>query len=680
MHIENTMLKTERKYALSATLVLAVVLVCSQVSTKPVRGAEEAPATFDVRGRVVNPEGQPVAGASIYVSDRWDRTTEIASAKGGRSAPERTKTGADGSYQFSATKLDMDQHLNVVAVADGLGPDWVPLTRANRGGGLHDLRLVTDDVPLAGRVLDLESQPVSGATVEVQRILKAPGENLWPYFGAWSRDAVYRRQAKPRGYEESIMSSLEIVEAVKTGADGQFKVYGFGQNRVVVLAIEAPGLERRVVEVVTRFNVPKGVPVVRAAKADYLLAPGKPISGVVRDKATGQPVPGVQVESGNPQSLEFVRATTDAEGRYKLLGVSKKNSYGLIAQSGPYIRSLLFVNDTPGAEPITADFELQRGLEVQGRLIDKTTGRPVRGYVEYCPLVDNPNLAEFPSFTKLRIEDLEFSTRLDGSFSVPVLPGRGVISAHSWENRFTNGHSWPAASSNVVPFHWGIESYHALVEIDASENNPQSLKCEIALDPGRTLTGTVVGPDGEPLTGSLAWGVRPAFDAYELDIGLPILRSASFTATGLDDRNPRYLLFWHKEKELARAMLVWGDERGPLTVRLEPLGTVHGCLTNPDGMPLAGVTVDSDWYPSTSRIFRQTSGLALGNHLQELHWVRATTDSEGRFQLPRLIPGFSYSLRAFGGFIAQDLLAPTGRPKDLGTIKLAVDRPETKKP
>jgi protocatechuate 3,4-dioxygenase beta subunit len=371
---------------------------------------------------------------------------------------------------------------------------------------------------------------------------------------------------------------------------------------------------------------------------------------------------------------------SDSEGRYKLEGVSKSAGYHLIVQGGPFIRFLLRVNDTPGAEAITADVELQRGLEVLGRLIDKTTGRPVRGYVEYYPLVDNPNLAEFSSFTKLAVEDLLFLTRLDGSFSVPVLPGRGIICVHSWENRFTNGHSWPAASLNVAPFPWARESYHAVVEINVSEMSPESRTCEIALDPGRTLSGTVVDPDGEPLTGALAWGIRPAFDGYELDIGLPILRSANFVATGLDDRNPRYLLFWHKEKELAKAMLVWGDERGPLTVRLEPLGTIHGRLTDPDGKPLAGVKVDSDWYPSTSRIFRQFSGLALGNHLQELHWVHATTDSEGRFQMPHLIPGFSYQLRTFAGVIAQDLLAPTGQPKDLGTIKLVVNQPETKKP
>jgi hypothetical protein len=167
-------------------------------------------------------------------------------------------------------------------------------------------------------------------------------------------------------------------------------------------------------------------------------------------------------------------------------------------------------------------------------------------------------------------------------------------------------------------------------------------------------------------------------------LGLPTLRMATFTATGLDDRNPRYLLFWHKEKGLGRAVLVWGDERGPITVHLEPLGTVTGRLVDEEGKPLAGITVVADWVGGRRGIYRQFSGLVTGNHLQPegLFWQTVKTDGEGRFQMPRLIPGFSYELRTDANArLTKNLPAPTGGvPKDLGTITIATKKPETKKP
>jgi protocatechuate 3,4-dioxygenase beta subunit len=642
-------------------------------SDKAAKDAEPS-KSFEVQGRVLGPDGKPAANAEVFLCARWAMGSDVQKHKGDKVPSPRATTDAEGKYRFSATQAEMNQHVSVVAATKDLGPDWVPLTRLNRGGGLPDLRLVKDDIPITGRVLDLESQPVAGATVKVLRVLKAPGENLWPFFGVWH---------KP----ESFMTSLDISREVKTGADGKFTLAGFGHDRVAVLMIESPDLERRVAEVITRAAVPKGIPVVCAAKADYVLAPAKPIVGVVRDKGTGKPVAGVEVTCFSPQSVEPDRATTDEKGRYRLAGVAKSNTgYYLIAQGAPFVRTARLVNDTTELEAVTADFDLQRGLEVRGRLFDKSTGRPVRGFVEYHARVDNPNLKDFPSYTKLEVNHgaMEVPTQPDGSFSATVLPGQGVIYARSWENRFTNAFSWPAWEVAVSPFPWPHGSYHAAVKIDASEQNPKSRTCEFALDPGQVLSGTVVGPDGKPLTGVLAFGLTPAFGNYDSALGLPTLHKATFTATGLDDRNPRYLLFWHKEKGLGRAVLMWGDERPPITIHLEPLGTVTGRLVDEEGKPLGGITVKADWWFCRRQIDRQFSNLEAATYLgpEGLLIQSVKTDGEGRFRIPRLIPGFSYELRADeGGWLTKHLPAPTGGvPKDLGTITIATKRPETKKP
>ncbi len=157
---------------------------------------------------------------------------------------------------------------------------------------------------------------------------------------------------------------------------------------------------------------------------------------------------------------------------------------------------------------------------------------------------------------------------------------------------------------------------------------------------------------------------------------LPSLPTAAFTTTGLDPDRPRYLLFWHKEKGLAKAVLVRGDEKGPLTVKLDPLGVVTGQLVDEKGKPRVGATVYSfppDPPDDGGKLLRILPAASYPGAAQNLVTPRTTTDAEGRFKI-RLVPGFQNQLGAqsgneFLGWLAKDLPAPAGEPKDLGTIE-----------
>jgi len=52
--------------------------------------------------------------------------------------------------------------------------------------------------------------------------------------------------------------------------------------------------------------------------------------------------------------------------------------------------------------PVTADFDVERGLEVSGRVVDRD-GHPVKGEVHYAPVPDNPHLKDFNSLGRLLI-------------------------------------------------------------------------------------------------------------------------------------------------------------------------------------------------------------------------------------------------------------------------------------
>ena len=116
----------------------------------------------------------------------------------------------------------------------------------------------------------------------------------------------------------------------------------------------------------------------------------------------------------------------------------------------------------------------------------------------------------------------------------------------------------------------------------------ESLAYQLVLDPGRSLTGTVVGPDGKPLAGTLTRGLDGGgFWTYQP------AKTAEFTVSALKPGEPRRLTFLHKEKRLAGTLLVRGDEKSPLTVKLEPWGVLTGLLVDGEGRPQPNVQIIS---------------------------------------------------------------------------------------
>jgi hypothetical protein len=180
------------------------------------------------------------------------------------------------------------------------------------------------------------------------------------------------------------------------------------------------------------------------------------------------------------------------------------------------------------------------------------------------------------------------------------------------------------------------------------------------LDPGRTVTGTVLGPDGKPLAGARVSGLK---DMVYWD-GDP-LPGADFTATGLTEDQPRLLQFVHEGQRLAGSVVVRAGEAGPVRVRLEPWGTLSGRLVTPDGEPMTDVEVYSSGAKDDS--------LDAGTFPRPVR-----PDKGGKFRAEGLVPGLKYSLsvsrRGYGleisGEKPKDLTLRAGETKDLGDIRV----------
>jgi RNA polymerase sigma factor (sigma-70 family) len=650
---------------------------------KPAASPERPGGPDTVEGRVLGHDGRPVAGAAVRVGS--------GAAKAGKGWPVRATTGADGRFRFTASKAEMRREATLVVTAAGHGSDWVELGPAGKPEALT-LRLGRE-VPIQGRVLTLEGEPVAGASVEVLRAEKPRGKDLTAWVQTWARN----RDPKAIHLDGSALGSAKVT----TDKAGRFSLGGFGPERAVLLRVGGEDIERALLWALTRpGNGPvreaKGITWARfyLARFDHAAGPTKPVVGTVRDKRTGKPVAGITLMGG------YTTATTDSRGRYRLVGGAKRERYDLFLSAEgkrglPYFPVLKRdIRDTQGLEPVTADFELEPGLEVSGRLLD-AGGKPVPGQVKYVNLPDNPNLKDYLQHTYpghpviggglggtgwSRAGD-------DGRFTAPALPGPGLLLVRADEERrfamLEPGKEFHAAHG-ISSQYYTIGYLHAIVPIKPSADRPKSLRQDVVLEPGRSLAGRVVGPDGKPVTGAYVAGLGELDGFDPIIVGEPmVLDGAEFTAHGLNPRHPRAVFFFHPGKKLSRLLVVRGDEPAPLVVHLQPLVSVRGRLVDAGGLPVKGATVSTfpfQWgsLPEDLARLNFPAKELMTNGLSQVLWKhaearRATTDDKGEFLLEGLVPGVPYDLvllsgRAFGHRV-NHLIPPAGQDTKLGDLK-----------
>src|SRR5207244_12617866 len=118
----------------------------------------------------------------------------------------------------------------------------------------------------------------------------------------------------------------------------------------------------------------------------YSAGPSRPIVGTMRDKRTGEGIPGVVVRctqyhdsdtfdgGAGDYLLRWVaceaQATTNDKGEYRIVGLGKHDGYDMTLRSVSYFWRRVGANDAPGLEPLKADFELEKGIAVRVPLTD----------------------------------------------------------------------------------------------------------------------------------------------------------------------------------------------------------------------------------------------------------------------------------------------------------------------
>ncbi|HMC65687.1 MAG TPA: hypothetical protein VKI65_12175, partial [Gemmataceae bacterium] len=626
-------------------------------------------------GRVLGPDGEPVAGAKLYV------TLAYGYAHRPETSPQYATTGPDGRFKFAVPKAkcpDMPTFVGAMAANHGAG--WVMVPADGKRNDLT-LQLVKDDVPITGQIVDLEGKPVAGATLRVLQINAAPGEDLGPWL-----EAVKGKKGLSLQLEQEYLKEYTIALSAKvtTDSQGRFRLTGIGRNRLVRVQLDGPTIASQQLCILTRpgeaieviewagkpgYGEPGTVTTYYGANFRHVAAPTKPIVGMVRDKDTKKPLAGVTIQShkmaNNPfHGVDIVQTTTDAQGRYRLTGMPKGggNKIMLVPRDDqPYVSVHAVVPDTPGLDPVTVDFEMKRGVWIEGKITDKVTGKPLQGSVEYFSMYSNPNLGDYPGFAGTHYRIL--AAKEDGSYRVVGLPGPGLIGVYYQKDHYLRAgerdDEYAAKFTEKTPLNTAPyalffpNNFNAVARIDPVKGL-DSVKQDVTIDPGWTFTGRLLGADGKPLTGAQSFGTGMPWEEERERMK----KTADFTVRAFNPRRPRDVFFQHLQMGLVGVAKPPKENGGAVTVRMEPGAAVTGRLVDADGRPRTGVELEV-W-------FRLKEERGWSRFSPE----RVKTDREGRFRIGALLPGREFRLSAGKGELLTIRAPRSGQTKDLGDVQL----------
>ena len=677
-----------------------------------------------VAGTVVDPQAQPVAGAKVRVL----RTKSAARYRSPRSSQVLAECTTDDQGRFTTQlassavpAIDTDPNrfttdwIDLIAMKPGFGfaygrsqgidpsddgPNRLTWTEHRERPNRSVLTLVADDAPIHGRLVDINGNAIVNAEIAVRDVwtgedgtldawrasANAPDEE----FGlAVNRFEVARDALQLALNHDTSGSVRPIFQPAKTAADGRFSIRGVGRQRLAELIIRASGHETVPVYVRTergdavvirgsRGRAEQDEPVY-AAEFSRVLGPSVPVVGRVTDRETGAGVAGCLLQpyvlpnyyANERLRMEILKAETDEAGDFRLEGLPLGRS-GITIRSprgSAYFSGRFRVNLKPEIESATANAQLVEGILVSGRVTDEETGAPVLGTVEYFAYADNPSLARTGP-----LETGEFRTDTDGGFSIPVLPGQGILAfkADDW-NRYLVGTGREkidatrssSGGSSIIAFETSprpcfAQNFNTLVAINPKPGS-QADTINFSVSPGVTVRGKAVDSSGRSVSNYYVNG--------------QLVEGEQFIVSRYAPSEGRRLTFFKPQANLVGLLDLNGPQPDPVEAALIPGGTIFGRIVDADGIPVENLE-----FQNSQVVFGNE---AYGQLLTHVDKKPVRTDREGRFRFEGIVPGLKYAADVFAkgklpefpapvmmriGNAFSDVSVESGEVRDLGEI------------
>ncbi|HEX7448410.1 MAG TPA: M56 family metallopeptidase [Pirellulales bacterium] len=650
----------------------------------------------EYHGKVVGADGQPLAGAEI-----WFAVLPYESPGSPAQGTLRRMAASDshGDFSFGLKPLENADQFPIdwtlfawlAAKAPGHGYDWLPLRSFENGAVASEERITLwqkiDDVlgqgrsanrtlklpreaPVHGRLVDLEGRPLKGVAVSVERIQNANRALLREGFAKASRNTV-DKALRTTAFGASSLDRRDwqtLIPPVKTDDNGEFSLSGLGRDQVATVTLSGERVEAERFFIVGAEMETKLVPHLsmypNGAKDTFVgvsfshaVGPAIPVSGVVTEFKTGEPIAnatvfverlfsgdGINASAQLRLQTSHIRALTDEQGRYALTGIPPGKGHVLNVVP-PTSEPWLIASQTISLDPVqpTASVNVQvfRGIWIEGRVTDADTGEGIKGCVDYLALQSNRNIPQ-----EFGLQDgwqgERFLSDEAGRYRTAGLPGPGVLLVRSFGKKMyplsvgaekIEGYDPEINYIPTTPTGMPLSNWHLVLLIDPNVG-AEPYHCDMTLSAGASLVGRIVGPNDSPAAYVEALGL------VEKGSFFTPLTDDKFTVTNYQPDEPRDLFFKTADGSLVGHLHLEGQPPADLIVRLQPSVTVRGRLIETETEEPAagyGLYCDSskkgefriDDTKTTEKAWFIIKGLLAGN-VYEMNAFNAQLFSNGK--------------------------------------------------
>ncbi len=304
-------------------------------------------------GRVVDPDGRPVEGASGQVFRNRENPMRAFLRLGGEPI---FRSGRDGT--FKASRLAPGTNLRLTVRHEDFEPRTLGGIALVAGATKSGLTVVLSrGLTVRGFVKDEAGLPLAGAEVELQR------SRMFSQSGRRGEMVQFGMMGGPGQQPKRT-----------TGADGRFEFRGLTAGDYTLVASKK-GLTRERVDPLKVAEGPEGEPV------QLVLRAGVAITGYVRDKAGNGVagwVVGVRPQGGSAGPLAGLLGQgpperTGPDGSFLIEGLTAGETYELqpFSESGPGPRKSGVV------APADVEIVISGRGKIRGTVVDADTGRPI---------------------------------------------------------------------------------------------------------------------------------------------------------------------------------------------------------------------------------------------------------------------------------------------------------------
>lgn len=404
----------------------------------------------DVGGFVVDEAGKPVPNVKVGVHYPSDM---------GMMGVAEAVTDAEGHWKAKIPKgiPSVSYHLEHPDFAPDTSGSWLTVSEDLLAGKFRGT--IKRGVRLKGVVVDESGAPVKDAVVVRD-------------FTNIEEIAKYRDQIHKGEITNAVIADGEGRYDLPAASDKDCNLYVFSEG----LAPQCLRLGKKREEL------------------RIVMTKGRTWSGTVRD-AAGAPMEGVSVGGGHWTiergraftAMHIYKAKTGADGRFALSGLPEVGTVDFGANKEKFFRREI---DWSATEENETEFVLYPWAELQGRVLDAVTGKPVKYFtVDFTWSENGIPVASYwcHNPVKYRASDGKFSVETGASMG--KVPGAVRV-------RITSENYYTAFCDPVYATEFA--------------SNPP----DIRMEPAEPLTGTVLLPDGKPAKDATVALVEPDQVAY----------------------------------------------------------------------------------------------------------------------------------------------------------------------